>query len=81
MGKLKRRILEEMVYERLLAAVDPECIHDLVDDLDRSAERALQLGDGSYGDADELKLSLVRGAVARLEEAICDLVMGIAPGP
>jgi hypothetical protein len=80
MGKLKRRILEEMIYERLLAAVDPESLQELVEDLDRSAERALQLGDGSAGDADELKLTLVRGALARLEEAICDLVMGIAPG-
>jgi hypothetical protein len=81
MGRLTRKILEEMVYERLLAALDPQSIQDLVYELDRSTERAFADGDAMSGDPSDVKLTLVRGAMCRLEEAICDLVLGIAPGP
>ena len=72
MPSLKRKLLEEMVYERLLAAVDPMPIIDLGVELDRSLARLAE--EGAIEDAcpEEVKRVLLRKALARLDETICD---------
>ncbi len=70
MAALRRRPLEEMVYERLVAAVDPEPIVALGRDLDRSIREAL-VEPGQAPDPRGLKLAILRRALARLDKAIC----------
>lgn len=79
MARLRRRMLEEMVFERLLGAIDPDAILGLGQELDRSLERAVDPHDARPRDPCKLKLALVRGALDRLDELICDLAMQQVP--
>jgi hypothetical protein len=79
MASPKSKLLEEMVYERLFAAMDPEPIISLGLELDRGLARLTE--DGVFPDADpeDVKLALIRRALARLDEAICDLATARCP--
>ncbi len=73
MAKLPRRVLEEMVYERLLTAIDPDRVLELGRDLDRCLESAVEVAHGPQLDPAAVKLALLRRAVVRVGETICDL--------
>lgn len=61
-------ILEEMVFERLRAAVNPDLVAQLLGELDRSTARATALFDDEPEDPAEVKLQLLRRALGRLGE-------------
>jgi hypothetical protein len=79
MASLKRRLLEEMVYERLLAAIDPVPIIELGCELDRSLERLAEEGAAAAADPSDVKLALIRRALLRVDEAICELATEHVP--